>query len=291
MQNNIKNIVESDWFQKAIIVLIVFAAIVIGLETSPGIYNQYSVELKLIDKIIIYAFALEALLKMLQYGSKFYRYFYSGWNIFDFIIVVVCFLPGDYHFAAILRLVRILRVLRIISTVPKLQLLVNALLKSIPSMFYVGILLGIHFYIYATLGVFLWSQNDPSHFKDLPTAVLTLFRIITLEDWTDIMYINMYGSDVYPFENYSQTEAVPSASPVVGAFYFVSFVVLGTMIMLNLLIGVIINSMSESQKEILSEKLNKDESEDDLELLQKEIEMLESQVAKIKDRVSATRKK
>jgi voltage-gated sodium channel len=287
MKDNIKNIVESNWFQKTIIALIIFAAIIIGLETSPELYNKFYDELKLLDKIIIYAFAAEALLKMLQHGSKFYRYFYSSWNIFDFIIVVVCFLPGDYHFAAILRLVRILRVLRIISTVPKLQLLVNALIKSIPSMFYVGILLAIHFYIYAVLGVFLWAQNDPSHFKDLPTAVVSLFRIITLEDWTDIMYINMYGSDVFPFESFSNLEAVPSASPVIGAIYFISFVVLGTMIMLNLLIGVIINSMSESQKEILSRRLIKTDEKDEMVELEKELELLESQVSKIKERVSA----
>jgi voltage-gated sodium channel len=178
-------------------------------------------------------------------------------------------------------------VLRLISTVPKLQLLVNALIKSIPSMFYVGILLSIHFYIYAVLGVFLWSQNDPSHFNDLPTAVITLFRVITLEDWTDIMYINMYGSDIFPFENFSQIEAVPSASPIIGAVYFVSFVVLGTMIMLNLLIGVIINSMSESQKEILSKRLLKDESGNEMEQLVQELEDLEIRITKIKEKVSA----
>jgi voltage-gated sodium channel len=291
MQNQIKNIVESDWFQKTIIVFIVFAAVIIGLETWPEFYNQYSFELKILDKIIIYAFALEALLKMLQHGSRFYRYFQSSWNIFDFIIVVVCFLPGDYHFAAILRLIRVFRVLRIISTVPKLQLLVNALLKSIPSMFYVGLLLAIHFYIYAVVGVFLWAENDPVHFKDLPTATISLFRVITLEDWTDIMYINMYGSDVFPFENFMPEKSTPSASPILGAFYFISFVVFGTMIMLNLLIGVIINSMSESQKEILTDKLSKDKGDDDLALLQQEIELLEKQVTRIKERIKATASK
>jgi voltage-gated sodium channel len=284
---NAKSIVDSKWFQKTIIAMIVLTAVIVGLETSLYMQENYGGILKGIDKIIIYTFALEAMLKMLQHGRKFYKYFENPWNIFDFIIVVVCFLPGgDYHFAAVLRLARILRVLRLVTAVPKLQLLVRALLKSIPSMTYVSLLLGLHFYVYAVLGVFLWSKNDPSHFSDLPTAVITLFRIITLEDWTDIMYVNMLGSDKVPFEQLSQTPSEPSASPIGAAIYFISFVVFGTMIMLNLFIGVIINSMNEAQKEILKEQLSGEDGKDDkIKSLKTEIEQLEAQVARIKEKL------
>ena len=84
---------------------------------------------------------------------------------------------------------------RLVRTIPKLQLLVNVLLKSIPSIGHVATLMSIIFYIYATMGVFLFGENDPVHFGDLTLALLSLFRVVTLEDWTDIMYINIHGCD------------------------------------------------------------------------------------------------
>lgn len=282
----IQSFVDSNVFQKSILVLIILASILVGVETSSFMVNEYGIYLKVLDKIIIYAFALEALLKMMQYGSSFYKYFENPWNVFDFIIVVVCFLPGDYHFAAVLRLARILRVLRLVTNIPKLQLLVRALLKSLPSMTYVSLLLGMHFYIYAVLGVFLWSKNDPTHFADLPTSVVSLFRIITLEDWTDIMYVNMFGSDKVPFEQFSAITPEPSSSPVIASIYFISFVVFGTMIMLNLFIGVIINSMNEAQKDILKEQLSKrNRKTSKAEDLQMELEKLENQISVIKTKI------
>lgn len=283
MSTLVKSIVDANWFQKSILILIILASIIVGLETSESIIQKYGRLLYILDKIIIYAFTFEAILKMLQYGKKFYLYFTDPWNVFDFLIVAVFFIPGDYHFAAVLRLARILRILRLVSVVPKLQLLVKALLKSIPSMIYVSLLLGIHFYIYAVLGVFLWSKNDPSHFSDLPTAFVTLFRVITLEDWTDIMYVNMLGSDKVPFEQISSIPAEPSASPVAAAIYFISFVVFGTMIMLNLFIGVIINSMNEAQKDILREQIEeKPEEKSVLDNLEWEVNKLEEQLTKIR---------
>jgi voltage-gated sodium channel len=287
-----KRIVDSSWFQKSILILIIAASIIVGLETSESIMQQYGKLLYILDKIIIYAFTFEAVLKMLQHGKKFYIYFTDSWNIFDFLIVLVFFLPGDYHFAAVLRLARIFRILRLISVVPKLQLLVRALLKSIPSMVYVSLLLGIHFYVYAVLGVFLWSKNDPSHFSNLPTAFITLFRIITLEDWTDIMYVNMLGSDKVPFEQISTIPAEPSASPVGAAIYFISFVVFGTMIMLNLFIGVIINSMNEAQKDILKEQMSEKPVEKSaIENLEWEMVQLEEQITKIKELIKNVKEK
>lgn len=280
-----KSIVESNWFQNTIISLIAATAVIVGLETSVYMQQNYGELLHIADKIIIYAFAIEALLKMAQHGRLFLKYFENPWNVFDFIIVVVCFLPGDYHFAAILRLARILRVLRLVTAIPRLQLLVKALLKSIPSMTYVSLLLGLHFYVYAVLGVFLWSKNDPSHFADLPTAMITLFRIITLEDWTDIMYINMLGSDKVPFEQLSELPLEPSASPIVASIYFISFVVFGTMIMLNLFIGVIINSMNEAQREILTEQLSKNEEKDKIKSIELEIDRLENQLQRVKETI------
>ncbi|WP_428386256.1 ion transporter [Mucisphaera sp.] len=250
----IKALVESAAFSRVILFLIFAAAVIVGLETYPAVMDQYGRIIYALDWTIVWLFTLEAILKMASHGCHWHRYFRDPWNCFDFTIVVVCLLPLDGHAAAVLRLARVLRALRLISAMPKLQLLVEALLKSIPSMGYVGMLLSILFYIYAVLGVFLFRDNDPVHFGNLQLALLSLFRIVTLEDWTDIMYIQMFGSDVYAIDNPFATAENPQAQPIVGGLYFLSFVLVGTMIMLNLFIGVIINSMHEAQAEAEARK-------------------------------------
>ncbi len=247
LTDNLGKIANAKWFSNFILGTILAAAVVVGLQTSAGLEAKYGSLLHTLDLIILWIFTAEAAIKIAQYGKQGYKYFQDPWNVFDFIIVVVCFIPAENsQFAAVLRLARILRAMRLISAVPRLQLLVNCLLKSIPSMGYVGILLFLLFYVYAVMGVFLFRENDPVHFADLGTSLLTLFRVVTLEDWTDVMYIQMYG-----FANYTGDGFNPSQKhmPILGAGYFVSFVMIGTMIMLNLFIGVIISSMDEAQDE------------------------------------------
>lgn len=239
----------SDGFQRSVLGLIVLAAVIIGLETYPGLMARHGGIIKLLDWVVIGLFGIEALLKMAQHGRRWWRYFRDPWNLFDFTILVVCLLPVGGHFAAVLRLLRVLRALRLITALPRLQILVTALFKSVPSMGYVGLLLLLLFYIYGVVGVALFQDNDPIHFGSLDAALLSLFRVVTLEDWTDIMYIQMYGSDVYAIDNPAVAPEEPRAQPVLGVLYFVSFVLLGTMVMLNLFIGVLIGSMQEAQAE------------------------------------------
>ena len=177
------------------------------------------------------------------------------------------------------------------TAVPRLQVIVAALLKSIPSMGYVGILLLLNFFVYAVMGVFLFRENDPVHFKDLETAMLSLFRVVTLEDWTDVMYIQMYGSDVYAYANTTGITPVPKAMPILGAAYFVSFVMLGTMIMLNLFIGVIISSMDEAQQEqsktVLEGGGRARLEADDVAAIEEHVERLRDDLAKLKSRLAS----
>jgi voltage-gated sodium channel len=243
------SMVSSRGFQRGVLALILVGAVIIGLETFPDLMARHGHLIKTLDWIVVSLFGVEALLKMGQHGRRWYRYFLDPWNVFDFSILVICLVPIGGHFAAVLRLLRVLRALRLVSAMPRLQVLVSALFKSIPSMGYVGLLLLLLFYIYAVTGVVLFQGNDPVHFGNLESALLSLFRVVTLEDWTDIMYIQMYGSDVYAIDNQALTPAEPQARPILGAAYFVSFVLLGTMVMLNLFIGVVIGSMQEAQTE------------------------------------------
>lgn len=251
-------IANSTWFQASIIAVILLAGVVVGIQTyelSSANVRAYSHILHAVDTIILIIFTIEVVVKILAEGNKPWNYFKDPWNIFDFLIVAVCYLAFvmptiDAGFIAVLRLARILRVFKLVTALPKLQMLVGALLKSIPAMFYVGILLGLLFYIYAAMGVFVFGENDPVHFGSLHKSMLSLFRVVTLEDWTDIMYINMYGCD-HGIWGYSPENGClnPKANPIVGAFFFVSFVLIGTMIVLNLFIGVIMSAMDEVKEE------------------------------------------
>jgi len=254
-----KRIANSRAFSSFIVGVIVFAGVLVGFETFPEVMARYGDFLHFLDKIVLGIFTAEVVLKMAAEKTRPWRYFKDGWNLFDFTIVAVCFLPLGGSYVAVLRLFRLLRVIRLITVIPKLQLLVTALLRSLPSMFYVCLLLFLLFYVYAVIGVMLFSGNDPIHFGNLWKSFLSLFRIVTLEDWTDIMYLQIYGSDIYQGFNQSVAELAPTpkAMPLLGAAYFVSFVLLGTMIMLNLVIGVIINGMDEAQKELADRTIHK----------------------------------
>ena len=295
MTERLGRLVDSDGFQYGILGVIVLAALLVGLETSRNLVQRHGDLLHRLDALVLWIFVVEAALKMARHGRHWYRYFGDTWNVFDFLIVVVCFLPIGGQYAAVLRLARVLRAMRLVTAVPKLQLLVGSLLKSIPSLVYVGLLLAMLFYVYAVMGIFMFRGNDPVHFHGLPTALLTLFRVVTLEDWTDVMYIQMYGSDAYPgYADYAQAHLrqASQGSPILGAAYFVSFVMLGTMIMLNLFIGVIINSMDEAQAEREAEERRKHMERDgeisvgdEIRLIEEEMEKLSRRLGQLRGRV------
>jgi voltage-gated sodium channel len=259
-------ITESKGFNRFIILVILLAGLLVGLETSESIATEYHGLLAWLDRLVLAIFIIEIAMKMVALTPRPQDFFRDPWNNFDFVIVAVCLIPATGGFGPVLRLFRLLRVLRLLTAVPKLQILVSALLKSLPSMGYVTILLFLLFYIYGVAGVMFFGANDPIHFGTLGYSLLSLFRVVTLEDWTDVMYIQIYGSDKY--EGYNLTEAEmagytldPQAMPVLAVLFFVSFVLLGTMIMLNLVIGVIINGMDDARVEAEIERIKAAEDE------------------------------
>jgi len=223
---------EARWFRGFIVVTILLAGALTGLETSATLMAEHSGLFRLLDRLVLGVFLAEIALKLIARGNRPLDYFRDGWNVFDFLIVVFCLLPGTGTFGAVLRLARVLRLLRLVTALPKLQLLVGALLKSLSAMGYVSLLLSLLFYIYAVAGVHLFGRA-PADFGSIGVAMLTLFRIVTLDDWGNI------------FER-----ATTIAPTFKVAIYFVSFIVFGTMIILNLFIGIILNSMAETNAEI-----------------------------------------
>jgi voltage-gated sodium channel len=266
-QFQIGKVVDSLLFRFFILGVILVAAIIVGIETYPTFYQKHHSLLHTVDRIILYIFANEITLKIVAHGKRPWDFFKDPWNVFDFIIVGICFIPGiDTHYVAVLRLARILRVFRVISIFPKLQLLVNALLKSIPSMGYVIVLLALIFYIYAVMGTFLFGIKDPVHFGNLHVSMITLFKVLTLEGWTDIMNIQFYGTND-PMAEYT-SKPISYASVI----YFVSFILLGAMIIMNLFIGVIMNSMQESHQEMEREQKSKDHQPGSIQGILKELD-------------------
>lgn len=282
-----KKIASQAWFNRIVVSAILLAGIVVGLETYGEKLGEWQRLLHTLDYAILLIFTVEAAIKILAEGNNPGNYFKDPWNLFDFTIVLICWLPVflpsmDTAFVAVFRLARILRVLRLVSALPQLRMLVDALLKSIPSMGYVGILLFLLFYIYGVMGVFLFGKNDPTHFGDLQTSLLSLFTIVTLEGWADIMYVNIFGCDHPLWGNENCTNPEPHL--VGAALYFISFVLIGTMIVLNLFIGVIMNSMDEVREEQNLE-LRAQRKMGGLYLLEDDISEIHDQLNNVKERL------
>jgi voltage-gated sodium channel len=227
-----QRITLSSWFNHTITGVILLNAVVIGLDTSPDLTRLYGDWFAAANQIFLGIYIVEALIKMAAEYPKVQGYFKNGWNLFDFTIIVVALIPATGQLAQLARLARLLRVLRLISTLPELRLIVATLVRSIPSMGHVLALMSIIFYVYGVAGYHLFHDVDPTHWRNLGISLLSLFRIVTLEDWTDIMYAAM-------------------AMKPWAWMYFVSFVVLGTFVVVNLFIAVVINNLEEAKAERL----------------------------------------
>jgi voltage-gated sodium channel len=226
--DSLRRLAESAFFDRTIIALIILTAAIIGFEAFPTLMTPGLEEVfGLLHTIVLGAFIVEAVIKIIA-APKPIDYFKSGWNLFDFSLIILSLLPIAAEFALLGRTFRLLRVLRLINSLPELRLIIETLVKSIPSMFHITILMSILFFIYAVLGFHLFHEHDPTHWRNLAYALLTLFRIVTLEDWTDVMYKAMELSPAY-------------------ALYFVSFVVVGTFVVVNLFIAVVINNLDEAK--------------------------------------------
>lgn len=304
LSNFCKIFIETKFFKRFILSLIFVASLLVGLETYEEFVVGYTHLFAVADYIILFFFSLEIIIKIIAEGRHPLRYFTDPWNIFDFLIVLSCFIPVTSDFIAIFRLIRILRVLRLISALPKLQLLVTALLKSIPSMVYVIFMMGILFYIYAIMGTVLFQKNDPMHFGSLQQSALSLFTAITLEDWTDMMYTQIYGSDTFGYNDPDEmlvTEKTgiirrPQARPIAGVLYFTSFILIGAMVVINMFIGVILNGIDEvkaemeRQERIAQLEKNGTTLYDEIAVLAIRMEELKNQMDFVKERLLREKK-
>ena len=263
-----RRVAAAPWFHWGITGCIAANALVIGLDTSAFLAERYGAWFRAANQVFLGIFVLEAAIKITAHWPKPHRYFRDGWNVFDFTITVVSLLPSTGELATLARVARLLRVLRLISALPELRLIVTTLVRSIPSMFNVVCLLSIIFYIYAVAGYHLFHDIDPTHWRNLGISALTLFRIVTLEDWTDVMYAAM--------AHYWWAWA-----------FFVSFVVIGTFVIINLFIAVVLNNLDEAKAEQLRQLTTPPSREDLLRELRTTQQSLTRLEARLRDQPSA----
>lgn len=237
LRQRVADWIESTPIQNFVIGVIIFNAITLGLETSTTVMRLAGGPLKLIEQFVLAIFVVEILLKLYAFGPRFFR---SGWNVFDFIIVGIALIPAAGPFA-ILRALRILRVLRLLTKIDRLRRIIESLLHAIPSIGWILFLLGMVFYIFAVMGTQLFAASFPEKFGTLGRTLYTLFQVMTLESWSE--GISRPAIAVYPY----------------AWIYFTSFVLITSFVVLNLFIGIIVSTMQEQHFE--EENRRRDEQE------------------------------
>ena len=254
--------VESGPIQKFIIALIVVNAVILGLETSPAWMESMGDTLVRADRIILGVFVAEISIKLFAFGGGFFK---RAWNNFDFIVVVIALIPASGPLAVV-RALRVLRVLRLISMVPRLRFVVEALLRAIPGISSIGLLMLILFYVFAVMATSLYGSQFPEWFGTIGASMYTLFQIMTLESWS--MGIVRPVMEVYPH----------------AVFYFIPFILVATFTMLNLFIGIIVDTMqSMHQLEHEAERAHIEE------IVHQDTGILDSEIKALRDEIKALR--
>lgn len=220
-------------FELSVIAIIVFSALVTGAKTYEIDSSMGNIVIWL-DMFITFFFLFEIIIRLIA-EPRTLDFFKKGWNVFDFIIVTASLIPLDGNETVLLaRLLRIFRVLRLISIIPELRILISALIKALPRMGYVVLLMFIIFYIYAAIGSFMFDHINQTLWGNISIAMLTLFRVATFEDWTDVMYETM------------------TEFPLSWIFYL-SFIFLTAFVFLNMMIGVILDVMQREHEQYYRE--------------------------------------
>ena len=228
MTNLLFKIKESSIFQFCVIFIIIINAITIGISTY-NLDGFFAKGIKVLDYSITIFFVIEIIIRFIGEPSK-KKFFKNGWNIFDSTIVLISLIPIPNNSSfLLLRLLRVFRVLRIISVVPELKKIIEALLSSIKRVFYIGLLLFIILYIYATVGSILFSSDNPERWSDVGISMITLFQVLTLSSWEQVM---LPLQDIYWWT----------------WIYFFSFIIICGITMLNLLIAVLVDVVINQKK-------------------------------------------
>lgn len=268
MKARVENIIESNFFKIVIMLVIVFNAAVIGVESSLDLSSASEHLLKNADTACLIIYIIEAVLKIYVYRKK---YFKDGWNIFDFVIIILALVPSDIigipiQLARVFRIFRMFRVFKLVSAFRHLRIIIEAIIQSVPGVVWTMLLLLIIYYVYAIMGIDLFGDRFPEYFGNIPSALFTLFQLTTMENWTEVARTVI---DVYPL----------------SWMYFIPFILAAAFIITNIVVGIIVNSMDECRKNVKKQDEGKDYN------LEHELKELQNQIAKVNSIIAEYEKK
>lgn len=267
-QQRLEQLKANRLFEWTVVTIIILSALLIGVQTYDDIDPRIISLLELADFMVTVFFVIEISIRFLAEKNK-KDFFKNGWNIFDTFIVIFSLVPLNNSDMAVLgRLLRIFRVLRMVSMIPELRMLLNSLLKALPQLGYVLMLMFIIFYIYAAIGSTLFHEGTRLEnggsglWENINVALLTLFRIMTFEDWTDVMYETM------TFSPYSW-------------IYYLTFIFFTAFAFLNMVIGIVVNVMEDERRQLYEEE---HKGEPTIETLHDDIQELKNMIARLEQK-------
>ncbi len=264
MRKQLTKFIENKYTQKFILFVIIFNSILLGMMTNNALMSRYSNILNLLCNVCVWIFTVEIAIKLYAYKKQFFK---DGWNIFDFIIVLISWVPtgGVFSSFRVFRILRTLRALRLITQLEKLRVIVQAIIDSIPNVGWASVLLLVIFYIFAIMGTTLYGQDYSVEFGSLGKSMFTLFQIMTLEAWADIARDIMAK---YPL----------------SWIYFISFILVSSFIVMNVIVGVVVNAISEISEDVKREKEKKILKDQKTEL-EVELYNLKQQIKKVEQMI------
>ena len=222
---------NSKFFNTLVISVIIASALYAGVSS----YNEiipadYFFLLQVFDYSITVFFTIEILIRIFAERSLI-NFFKDGWNVFDFLIVSISLIPiGGAESIFVARLLRIVRILRIITVVPTFRHIIDSLIKTIPRVGFIALLMFIFIYIWGAIGTLFFDEINPERWGNIGVAMLTLVQVATYDDWAAVMRELIV---VYP----------------VAWIYFVSFIIINAVVLLNMVIGVIVDVMTKESRE------------------------------------------
>ncbi|MFJ7265509.1 ion transporter [Streptomyces sp. NPDC099050] len=233
-----RDVCEAPAFSLTVFAVILFNAALLGAETYSGLSAEYSGLLAATERFCVIAFTLEMLIRLGAHADRPKAFFQDPWNVFDLVVVSSAFIPFLRENTTLLRLLRLARVLRTARFMPQLRVLLVAVGRSLPgtvSFLFVGALI---VYVYAMIGWICFAQHDPQHYGSIGRAALTLFLLMTLEGLGDAVHAGL------------------AISPL-SLLYYASYVLFGSFVLVNVLIGVVLNALEEARE--MEEEAEKEE--------------------------------
>jgi voltage-gated sodium channel len=264
----LQRIVDSNAFTGAVVAVILANAVVLGLQTYPGLEREHGNTLDLLNGIFLAFFVVEITLRVASYGRRPWNFFGEGWNVFDFLAVGLAFVPGLQSNSTVLRLARLARIVRVVHLLPDVRILITAVIRSLPPLASMAVLTTLILFIYGMIGWQLFGAELPEQWGTIGEAMLTLFVMLTLEDFPRYMEA---GMEIHPW----------------SWIFFVTFILVAAFVVINVLIGIVLNSMEEARELERRESLTPGEAVpvlERMEILRSALDELEHELKSSADR-------